>query len=83
VYSQERTLVLDNFRSLQGYGFKGFSSMKGSLDKGHKAQFGLLVERLRQGGAPLISLAEIFNTSQTALSALTSLQEGRWVTIDA
>ena len=81
VYSQERTLVLDNFRSLHGYGFKGFSSQKGRLDKGHQAQFSLLVERLQRGGSPLIPLSEIFNTSQTALSALTSLQEGRWVTI--
>ncbi len=29
-YSQERTLILDNFRSLTGYGFKGFSKLKTS-----------------------------------------------------
>ena len=42
VFSQERVLVLDNWRKLTGYGFKGFSSMKAGMDKGQKRQFTLL-----------------------------------------
>ena len=39
VYSQERTLVMDNFRKTKGFGFKNFSKLKTKLDKGHKTQF--------------------------------------------
>ena len=39
VYSQERTLIMDNWRTLKGYGFKGFTSAKSSQDKGHFNQF--------------------------------------------
>ena len=41
VYSQGRTLILDNFRTLKGYGFNGFKSMKSRQDKGHREQFRL------------------------------------------
>src|SRR5690606_2579036 len=33
VFSQERTLVMDNWRRLKGYGFKGFSGDSSSQDK--------------------------------------------------
>ena len=34
IYTQEKTLVLDNWRELKGYGCKGFTKMKKSMDKG-------------------------------------------------
>ena len=43
VYSQERTLVMDNWRKLKGYGFKGFLVSKSGQDKGHFNQFQELV----------------------------------------
>lgn len=86
VYSQERTLVLDNFRKLTGYGFRGFSSQSGQQDKGHAEQMKRLIEQVRAGqstGADdrLISFAEIINTTQTTLAALHSLRERRWVDV--
>ena len=45
VFSQEKTLIMDNFIKTTGYGTKGFSKFKTKLDKGHKAQFGLIIER--------------------------------------
>lgn len=78
-YSQERTLVLDNFRTLDGYGFKNFSKQKTAQDKGHAAQFQALIERIREGGNPLIPFDEIVNTTQATFAALRSLKEGRWV----
>jgi len=81
VYSQERTLILDNFRTLEGYGFKGFSSSKIQQDKGHKAQFQSLLERVKTGGEPLIPLSEIINTTQASFAALQSLREKAWVQI--
>jgi predicted dehydrogenase len=80
VYSQERILILDNFRHLEGYGFKGFSSMKTSLDKGHKNQFEKLVQTIQNGGSPLIPFEEIVNTTQASFAAIQSLKESRWIT---
>ncbi len=81
VYSQERTLVLDNFKTLKGYGFRGFSSLSGGQDKGHTEQFRRLVQTLRTGGPPPIPFADIINTTAATLAALRSLQEGRWITV--
>jgi predicted dehydrogenase/threonine dehydrogenase-like Zn-dependent dehydrogenase len=81
VYSQGRTLVIDNFRKLSGFGFKGFSSMSGALDKGHKNQFKELIEQVKLGGKSLIPIDEIYNTSKTAIAAIQSMQEGVWIKI--
>ncbi|QJW91167.1 Gfo/Idh/MocA family oxidoreductase [Spirosoma taeanense] len=83
VYSQERTLVLDNFRKLTGYGFRGFSSLSGRQDKGHAEQMKQLIQRLRTpaDSQPLIPFAEIMNTTQTTLGALHSQREGRWIDV--
>lgn len=82
VFAREHVLILDNWRKLEGFGFNGFSSMKGKLDKGHKRQFELLAERIHSGGAPLIPFDSIINTTRTSLGCLISLKENRWVTIE-
>jgi predicted dehydrogenase len=82
VHSRERSLVLDNWRVLAGYGFKGFTSAKGKQDKGHVAQFRLLIERLKVGGDALIPIEDIVNTTRASFAAITSLREDRWVDVD-
>ena len=81
VFSQERVLVLDNWRKLTGYGFKGFSSMKAGMDKGQKRQFTLLNERIREGGEPLIPFESILNTTKATFACITSLKERCWVNL--
>ena len=81
VYSQERTIVLDNFRKTYGFGTKGFSSLKTSLDKGHKNQFTRLIQTVQQGGEPLIPLDELINTTKASFAAVESLKTGEWVII--
>ena len=81
VYSQERTLILDNFRTLTGFGFRGFSRLAGQQNKGHTEQLTQLVEHIRVGNNPLILFADIINTTQTMLAALQSLRESRWVDV--
>ncbi|NCX96033.1 MAG: dehydrogenase [Chitinophagia bacterium] len=81
VYAQERTLITDNFRTTQGYGFNGFSKLKTGIDKGHEAQFKLLAERVKAGGAPLIPLDEIVNTTLASFAAVESLMQREWVTL--
>lgn len=81
VFSQERTLIMDNFRKTEGFGTKGFSKLKTSIDKGHKAQFTRLVQRTKQGGETLIPLDEIINTTQASFAAVESLKKGSWVEV--
>lgn len=83
VYSQERTAIIDNFRITQGYGFKGFSKLKTKLDKGHREQFRLLMERTKNGGEALIPFDEIINTTQASFAAIESLKKGRWIYLDS
>lgn len=82
VYSQDRTAVIDNYKQTTGYGFKGFSKLKTTLDKGHKAQFQALVNSIRNGGAPLIPFDEIINTTRASFAAVKSLQQSGWVKLD-
>lgn len=79
IYSQGRTLILDNFRRLEGFGFKGFSSMKSKQDKGHKNQFDLLIKAIKNGGDALIPFDEIVNTSQASIAAIESLKTGKTI----
>lgn len=81
VYSQERTLVMENWRKLTGYGFKGFRKAKSGQDKGHSNQFKLLLESVTSGGKPIIPLNEIVNTTQASFAAIKSLKEGKWVDV--
>ncbi|MBD2704794.1 bi-domain-containing oxidoreductase [Spirosoma sp. BT702] len=81
VYSQELTLVLDNFRRLTGYGFRGFSRMSGSQNKGHTELIRQFIRQIQLGEEPLISFADIINTTQTTLAALQSLRENSWVNV--
>ncbi len=79
-YSQEKTLIIDNWRVLKGYGTKGFSKLKTKLDKGHKTQFKLLVESIKTG-KPIIPFDEIVNTTRASFAAIKSLKEGGWVEV--
>lgn len=82
IYSQGRILIIDNFRKLTGFGFKGFSAMSGMLDKGHKAQFAQLIDSVKSGKGALIPFEELVNTTQTSFAALESLQKGSWIKVD-
>ena len=79
-YNQEKTMVIDNWRTLKGYGVKGFSKTKTKLDKGHKNQFKMLVESIKTG-KPIIPFDEIINTTKASFAAIQSLKEGKWVEV--
>lgn len=81
VFSQERTLIMDNFRETRGYGIKGFSKLKTSLDKGHKNQFHQLIKSVKSGGPALIPFDSIVNTTRASFAAIQSLKEGLWVDV--
>jgi predicted dehydrogenase/threonine dehydrogenase-like Zn-dependent dehydrogenase len=82
VYSQERTIITDNFTVTEGFGTKNFSKLKTNMDKGHAAQFKLLVERVKSGGGPLIPVESIVNTTLASFAAIESLMTRQWVSIN-
>ncbi len=82
VYSQERTLILDNWRCLKGYGFSGFKKLKSAMDKGHRRQFALLGEQIEKGGAALIPFEELVNVSRAALATVDSLRNNSWISVE-
>ena len=51
------------------------------MDKGHKDEFVLLNERMLNGGAPLIEIDSIINTTKASFAAIESLKSGKWVDI--
>ncbi|MFT5753326.1 MAG: putative dehydrogenase/threonine dehydrogenase-like Zn-dependent dehydrogenase [Flavobacterium sp.] len=79
VYSQDRTLIMDNFRKTEGFGFKGFSKLKTKLDKGHKNQFHKLISQTKKGGQALIPFEEIVNTTKASFAAIESLKTNKWI----
>lgn len=81
VYSQERTLIMDNWRKLRAYGFKKFSSASSRQDKGHFNQFKKLIKAQKESGKPIISFEEIINTTRASFAAVESLKEGKWVQV--
>ena len=81
VYSQERTLVMDNWRKLKGYGFKGLYTTKSGQDKGHFNQFQALVKQQKNGGKAIIPFDEIVNTTRASFAAIDSLKEGKWISL--
>lgn len=81
VFSQERTLIMDNWRSLRGYGFKGFSKSTSKQDKGHYNQFNELITQQQTGGKPIIPFNEIVNTTKASFAAIDSLKQGKWIDV--
>lgn len=80
VYSQGRTIIIDNFKQSKYYGTKS-SGISRSQDKGHSEQFRLFLERLKNGGEAIIPIEEIINTSKASLAAVESLKTNSWVNL--
>jgi predicted dehydrogenase len=73
VYFGGKTLIMDNFRKLEGFGTGGFSSLKGGQDKGHGSMFLKLVQLNKNGGEALISWKSIRNTHLACFGAVKSM----------
>ena len=82
VFSQEKVLIMDNFIKTLGYGVKGFSKLRTKLDKGHKAQFSQIIEKINKGSIQLIPYDELINVTKASLAAIESLKKGAWIKVD-
>lgn len=81
VFSQDRTLIMDNWRKLYGYGFKGFTKESSKQDKGHFNQFKDLIGQQQAGGEPIIPFDQIINTTKASFAAIESLKQGKWISV--
>ncbi len=81
VHSQGRSLIMDNFKVTQGFGFNGFSKLKTRFDKGHQKQFEHLVRAITSGNIQTIPFAEINNVSEAAIAAIESMKNNSWISI--
>lgn len=71
VFSQGRILVLDNFHTLKGYSWPHLRrSWPWRQDKGHVAEVTTFIERVAQGGAPLIPWAELEEVTLATFTAV-------------
>ena len=68
VFCDGKVLELDNFRVLRGYGWSGFRRFKTwKQDKGHRAEIQQFVQRIADGGPPLIPFEQLENVTRVSL----------------
>ena len=80
VFSDGRVLRMENFRVTRGYGFDGFGKLKTwRQDKGHRAEMAAFIERLAEGGNPLIGFHELENATVASFAAMESAESGETV----
>lgn len=82
IYSQGKIIVIDDFHSMIGYGFKGFHHLKTfRQNKGHRAEMEVFIEYLKnQTNAPM-TFESIVNSTEASFAALESLQTSAWVSL--
>jgi predicted dehydrogenase len=80
VFSDGRVVRMENFRATFGYGFKRFSKFKTwRQDKGHDREIAAFIERVSQGGEPLIPFSELANITRASFAAMESAATGQTV----
>ncbi|MCG8403889.1 MAG: bi-domain-containing oxidoreductase [Phycisphaerales bacterium] len=83
VFCEQRILQLDNFKRLQGYGYRGFRSFKTSrVDKGQNSETSAFVERVAKGGPLLVSIEGLVNTTLASFAAVESARSGQRVCLN-
>lgn len=71
VFSEGRVLVLDNYKTLRGYGWNGFKRMRLlRQDKGHAGEIAAFVERVVTRDTPLIPWPVLEEVTLAAFAAV-------------
>jgi predicted dehydrogenase len=82
VFVDGRVIRMENFRITKGYGFKGFSSFRTwRQDKGHQTEIAAFVERVSEGGMPLIPIDQLVNVTRSSFAAMESAKSGRTIQV--
>ena len=82
LFYDQKSLQLDNFRLLSGYGFSDFRKMKlWRQKKGHREEFQLFIQNIEHGNGMPVSPDQIWNVTQATLAAQQSANSGTPVEI--
>jgi predicted dehydrogenase/threonine dehydrogenase-like Zn-dependent dehydrogenase len=81
IYFDEKTIVLDNFKTTYLFGVNNFKNLNTKIDKGHENLFKSINEKMINGGKELISFDSIYNTTKASFAILESLKSGIWQTL--
>jgi predicted dehydrogenase/threonine dehydrogenase-like Zn-dependent dehydrogenase len=82
VFSDGRILQLDNFKRLNGAGFKNFKKMALSTqDKGHNDEIKSFVRSIEEGSPSPISFEELKNVTLASFAAVESAEEQKLITL--
>lgn len=74
VFTGGKILSLNNFKTLEGYGWKGFTKLKSKgQDKGHANGVKAFLEGIRKGIAP-ISLEEIYEVTEATFDVVDQIR---------
>ena len=79
VYSQERTIIIDDFKTTKAYGVSGFRPIKTKTDKGQNSQFNDFIDLVINGGLPLIPFDDLINVSRASFAAVESMKKRKWI----
>ncbi len=81
IFSEGRVLVLDNWRKLAAYDWRGVPSMRMTQDKGHKAEIAAFLDAVARGGAPLVPFADLERVTLASFAAVRAAKEGTVIQI--
>lgn len=71
VFSEGRIAVLDNFKSLRGFGWKGLNTIHlRRQDKGHQAEIAAFIQRIIEGGEWLIPWRDLRDVTLATFAAV-------------
>lgn len=79
VFSEGRVAVIDNFRSLQTYDWPQGAKLRTRLDKGHRSEVALFLERVQKGGPQLIPFDQLEMVTAASFAAVESARDGKRV----
>ncbi|MBZ9572234.1 bi-domain-containing oxidoreductase [Patescibacteria group bacterium] len=75
IYGPEKVMTIDDFKGATIFAKKGKKSLKGfGQDKGHRDEFKKFIEAIQQGKPSLISLKELFYSTQATFAILKSIK---------
>ncbi|MFC1761269.1 bi-domain-containing oxidoreductase [Planctomycetota bacterium] len=83
IFSDGRVLRMENFRITRGFEFKGFKRFKTARqDKGHAAEMAAFVQRVKEGGEPLIPFTQLANITRASFAAVESARTREVIALD-
>ena len=78
VFCGDAVLQMNNYRTLQGYGWPDFKKMKSSKqDKGQKACAKAFIDAIREGGTSPIPYDEVMESSRVSIEVAESLEQNQ------